>query len=93
MAATRQFTHKTLDAGLEGSKTAQNLKDALAGESQADRRDLYFANQAHIEGRNDVAMLFRFPAEGETGRAHGHVELRDAAGDLATGCRRNGLTR
>ena len=40
---------------LKGSKTEQNLKDAFAGESQANRRYLYFANKADIEGQNDVA--------------------------------------
>jgi len=52
---------------LKGSKTEQNLKDAFAGESQANRRYLYFANKADIEGQNDVAALFRSTAEGETG--------------------------
>ena len=41
--------------GLKGSKTEQNLKDAFAGESQANRRYLYFANKADIEGQNEVA--------------------------------------
>ena len=61
--------------GLKGSKTEQNLKDAFAGESQADRRCLYFANKVDSEGQNDVAALFRSTAEGETGHAHGHLEL------------------
>ena len=60
--------------GLKGSKTEQNLRDAFAGESQANRRYLYFANKADIEGQNDVAALFRSTAEGETGHAHGHLE-------------------
>jgi rubrerythrin len=72
--------------GLKGSKTEQNLKDAFAGESQANRRYLYFANKADIEGQNDVAMLFRSTAEGETGHAHGHLEFLEAdSGDPATG--------
>ena len=62
-------------AALKGSKTEQNLKDAFAGESQANRRYLYFANKADIEGQNDVAALFRSTAEGETGHAHGHLEF------------------
>src|ERR687884_382376 len=57
--------------GLKGSKTEQNLKDAFAGESQANRRYLYFANKADVEGQNDVAALFRSTAEGETGHGHG----------------------
>ena len=71
--------------GLKGSKTEQNLKDAFAGESQANRRYLYFANKADIEGQNDVAALFRSTAEGETGHAHGHLEYLEQVGDPATG--------
>jgi rubrerythrin len=70
---------------LKGSKTEQNLKDAFAGESQANRRYLYFAAKADVEGQNDVAALFRSTAEGETGHAHGHLEYLEAVGDPATG--------
>jgi rubrerythrin len=70
---------------LKGSRTEQNLKDAFAGESQANRRYLYFANKADVEGQNDVAALFRSTAEGETGHAHGHLEFLEAVGDPATG--------
>ena len=70
---------------LKGSKTEENLKAALAGESQANRRYLYFANKADIEGQNDVAALFRSTAEGETGHAHGHLEYLEQVGDPATG--------
>ena len=59
---------------LKGSATEQNLKDAFAGESQANRRYLYFASKADVEGYNDVAAVFRSTAEGETGHAHGHLE-------------------
>jgi rubrerythrin len=72
-------------AQLKGSKTEQCLKDAFAGESQANRRDLYFANKADVEGQPDVAALFRSTAEGETGHAHGHLEFLEASGDPATG--------
>jgi len=71
--------------GLKGSKTEQNLKDAFAGESQANRRYLYFANKADVEGQNDVAALFRSTAEGETGHAHGHLDFLATVGDPATG--------
>ena len=70
---------------LKGSKTEQNLKDAFAGESQANRRYLYFAAKADVEGYNDVAALFRSTAEGETGHAHGHLEHLEECGDPATG--------
>ena len=69
---------------LKGTKTHQNLKDAFAGESQANRRYLYFANKADVEGRPDVAALFRSTAEGETGHAHGHLDYLAQAGDPAT---------
>ena len=71
---------------LKGSKTEQSLKDAFAGESQANRRYLYFARQADVEGQSDIAGLFRDTAEGETGHAHGHLEfLQRGSGDPATG--------
>ena len=59
---------------LKGSKTETNLKEAFAGESQANRRYLYFASKADVEGYNDVSAVFRSTAEGETGHAHGHLE-------------------
>ena len=70
---------------LKGSDTEQNLKDAFAGESQANRRYLYFAQKADVEGYNDVSTVFRSTAEGETGHAHGHVEYLEEPGDPATG--------
>jgi rubrerythrin len=72
-------------AALKGSKTEENLKAAFSGESQANRRYLYFANKADVEGQNDVAALFRSTAEGETGHAHGHLEWLEQVGDPATG--------
>jgi rubrerythrin len=72
-------------AALKGSKTEENLKAAFAGESQANRRYLYFANKADVEGQPDVAALFRSTAEGETGHAHGHLEWLEQCGDPATG--------
>jgi len=69
---------------LKGTKTHDNLKAAFAGESQANRRYLYFANKADVEGQNDVAALFRSTAEGETGHAHGHLDYLSSVGDPAT---------
>ncbi len=71
-------------ASLKGSKTHQNLKDAFAGESQANRRYLYFAKVADIEGYPEVAGNFRETAEGETGHAHGHLDYLKPVGDPAT---------
>ena len=70
---------------IKGTKTEQNLKDAFAGESQANRRYLNFAQKADVEGYNDVAAVFRSTAEGETGHAHGHLEFLEETGDPATG--------
>jgi rubrerythrin len=70
---------------LKGTKTEGNLKAAFAGESQANRRYLYFAQKADVEGFNDVAAVFRSTAEGETGHAHGHLEYLEQVGDPATG--------
>ena len=70
---------------LKGSRTEENLKYAFAGESQANRRYLYFATKADIEGYNDVSTVFRSTAEGETGHAHGHLESLEQCGDPATG--------
>jgi rubrerythrin len=72
-------------ADLKGTKTHQNLKEAFAGESQANRRYLYFAKQADIEGYPEIAGLFRDTAEGETGHAHGHLDYLKKVGDPATG--------
>ena len=63
---------------LKGTQTHGNLKAAFAGESQANRRYLYFAKTADIEG-------FRDTAEGETGHAHGHLDYMKHVGDPATG--------
>ncbi len=70
---------------LKDSKTHDNLKYAFAGESQANRRYLYFASKADVEGYNDVSSVFRSTAEGETGHAHGHLEYMEEVGDPATG--------
>jgi len=72
-------------ADLKGTKTHENLKEAFAGESQANRRYLYFAQKADVEGYPDVAALFRSVAEGETGHAFGHFDHLSDVGDPVTG--------
>ncbi len=72
-------------AELKGSKTHDNLKAAFAGESQANRRYLYFAKIADVEGYPEVAGNFRETAEGEKGHAHGHLDYLKSCGDPATG--------
>src|SRR3954462_173546 len=85
----REILDWTIDkeraVNLKGSKTEKSLKDAFAGESQANRRYLYFAAKADVEGQNDVASIFRSNAEGETGHAHGHLEYLESVGEPATG--------
>ena len=70
---------------LKGSKTHDNLKTAFAGESQANRRYLYFARRADIEGYPDIGGLFRDTSEAETGHAFGHLDFLKEVGDPATG--------
>ncbi len=70
---------------LKGTRTEDNLKLAFASEAQANRRYLYFAQNADVEGRVDIAAVFRSTAEGETGHAHGHLEYLEESGDPATG--------
>ena len=70
---------------LEGTQTHEKLKAAFAGESQANRRYLYFAKVADVEGYPDIAGNFRDTAEGETGHAHGHLDYMQSTGDPATG--------
>jgi rubrerythrin len=71
-------------AELKGTKTHDNLKAAFAGESQANRRYLYFAKVADVEGYPEIASNFRETAEGETGHAHGHLDYLKQVGDPAT---------
>ena len=71
-------------ANLKNTKTHENLKAAFAGESQANRRYLYFAKVADVEGYPEIAGNFRETAEGETGHAHGHLDYLKKVGDPAT---------
>src|SRR5581483_3951314 len=82
---SREKEKETSMAELKGSKTEANLKEAFAGESQANRRYLYFAQKADVEGYPDVAALFRSVAEGETGHAFGHFDFLAEVGDPVTG--------
>ncbi len=70
--------------GLKGTKSHENLKTAFAGEAQANRRYLYFARMADIEGYPDMGGLFRDTAEAETGHAFGHMDFLKEVGDPVT---------
>lgn len=67
-------------AELKGSKTEANLKEAFAGESQANRKYLAFAKKAEQEGHLQVAKLFRAAAEAETVHAHAHLRALGGIG-------------
>ena len=69
---------------LKTTRTHDNLIEAFRVESMANRRYLYFARQADIEGYPDVGGLFRDTAEAETGHAHGHLDYLKQVGDPAT---------
>ena len=70
---------------IKGTRSEKNLTASCRAEGKANRRYLYFAAKADIEGYNDVASVFRSTAEGETGHAHGHLEYLESVGDPATG--------
>jgi len=70
---------------LKRTKSHENLKHAFAGESQANRRYLYFARVADIEGYPDVGGLFRDTSEAETGHAFGHLDFLKEVGVPCTG--------
>ncbi|MDO3378443.1 rubrerythrin family protein [Geoalkalibacter halelectricus] len=65
---------------LAGTKTEQNLKEAFAGESQANRKYLAFAKKADQDGHPQVAKLFRAAAAAETVHAHAHLRALKAIG-------------
>jgi len=62
------------------SKTEKNLEEAFAGESQASRRYLYFADKAESEGHPQIARLFRAAVEAETVHARNHLEVMGGIG-------------
>ena len=62
------------------SNTQENLKTAFAGESQANRRYLFFADKAEKEGHPQIARLFRAVAEAETVHARNHLEVMGGVG-------------
>ena len=65
------------------SKTEQNLRDAFAGESQANRKYLAFAKKADTEGYPQAAKLFRAAAAAETIHAHAHLRTLKGVGSTA----------
>ncbi len=68
---------------LAGSKTEKNLKEAFAGESQANRTYLAFAQKAEQDGHPQVAKLFRAAAAAETVHAHAHLRALEGIADTA----------
>jgi len=78
MFVKRYYSKERIMAGLKGSKSESNLYEAFAGESQANRKYLAFADKADAEGQKQVAKLFRAAAAAET--VHAHAHLRTAGG-------------
>ena len=69
------------------SKTETHLKEAFAGESQANRKYLAFAVQAEKDGYPEVARLFRAAAQAETVHAHAHLRALGGVHDTAANLR------
>jgi rubrerythrin len=65
------------------AKTEENLKQAFAGESQANRKYLAFATKAEQDGFPNIARLFRTAAEAETIHAHAHLDAMGGIGSTA----------
>jgi rubrerythrin len=65
------------------ARTDENLQAAFAGESQANRKYLAFAQAAQQEGLAQVARLFRAAAEAETVHAHNHLRVMGGVGKTA----------
>jgi len=63
--------------------TLDNLKEAFAGESQANRKYLAFAKKAEADGKAQIAKLFRAAAEAETVHAHAHLRVMNGVGSTA----------
>ena len=62
-------------------RTEDNLKDAFAGESEANRRYTFYAEKAEKDGYPQVAKLFRAVASAETVHARNHFTVLDAIGE------------
>ena len=65
------------------ANTKKNLEDAFAGESQASRRYLYFAEKAESDGHPQIARLFRAAVESETVHARNHFNVLGGVGSTA----------
>jgi rubrerythrin len=72
-------------ATLRSSRTEANLRAAFTREAADNRRYLYFARRADVEGRSELAAMFREVAEGETGHAFGHLEFLEEVPDASSG--------
>src|SRR5512136_2295396 len=83
----RQQFVLTVNMETNMATTESNLKEAFAGESQANRKYLAFARKAEQEGFTNVARLFRTAAEAETIHAVGHLHALDMVGPTADNLR------
>ena len=62
------------------ASTRENVQDAFAGESQANRKYLFFADRAEEEGHRQIARLFRAAADAETVHARNHFRVMEGVG-------------
>ena len=69
------------------TKTEKNLEEAFAGESQASRRYLFFADKADSEGHPQIARLFRAAVQAETVHARNHLRVLGGIGSTAENLR------
>ena len=74
-STSRVIRNEEEELTLRGTKTHQNLIDAFAGESMANRRYMYFAQQADVEGYADAAVIFRSTADGCSFLCDFHITL------------------
>ncbi len=65
---------------MTGYQTEKNIQEAFSGESQANRRYLFFAEKADKEGQPQVGKLFRAAADAETVHARNHFNAMDGTG-------------
>ena len=68
---------------MSGNKTQNNLMDAFAGESQANRKYTAYAQKAQAEGKLNAAKLFKAASDAETIHALKHFEVAGMVGDTA----------
>ncbi|PRP89531.1 amine oxidase family protein [Planoprotostelium fungivorum] len=80
----RRFVATENETTLEGSKTFDNLRDALAAKSMSQTRLKYFANKADLQGYSDVGRTLKDLSEGDLSHCNGHMFYLEEVGDPIT---------